>query len=96
MISQYNKRPDELYGVKNLMHIVAKRLKFEGFIVGDKKMGPVYFDDHQKNVQQWIHEGTFKPEMSITDGVDNAAEGFVGMLKGENFGKAILKYADLE
>jgi NADPH-dependent curcumin reductase CurA len=34
--------------------------------------------------------------MSVTDGIDNAPEGFVGMLQGKNFGKAVLKIADSE
>jgi NADPH-dependent curcumin reductase CurA len=34
--------------------------------------------------------------MSVTEGIDNAIEGFLGMLKGQNFGKAVLQIADLE
>jgi len=33
MISQYNNPPDQQYGVKNLMNIVGKRLKIQGFLV---------------------------------------------------------------
>jgi NADPH-dependent curcumin reductase CurA len=33
---------------------------------------------------------------SITEGVENAAEGFVGMLQGKNFGKAVLKLVHSE
>ena len=33
MISQYNKPPEEAFGVTNLMQVVAKRLKMQGFIV---------------------------------------------------------------
>ena len=33
MISQYNKPPSEAYGVTNLMDVVRKRLKMQGFIV---------------------------------------------------------------
>jgi NADPH-dependent curcumin reductase CurA len=33
--------------------------------------------------------------MHITEGMENAAEGFVGMLEGKNYGKAILKLADI-
>lgn len=32
-MSQYNKSPDEAYGVRNLMKIVGKRIKMQGFIV---------------------------------------------------------------
>lgn len=91
MISQYNiSDPKDAYPIKNLFKFVAKRLIMHGFIVGDKDMGPVYAQEHQKNVQKWIHEGTFKAKFSETIGMEKAAEGLVGMLKGDNFGKAIL------
>ncbi|KAL8654761.1 MAG: hypothetical protein Q9226_003309 [Calogaya cf. arnoldii] len=96
MVSQYNvESPDQRYGVKNLIYMVGKRLKMRGFIVADPDMGPKYAVDHMKNVSQWIHDGTFKAQQSITDGIDNAAEGFLGMLKGENFGKAVLTIREL-
>lgn len=58
-------------------------------------MGPKYRDEHQKNVQRWIKDGEIIAKMSVTEGIDNAAEGFVGLLKGQNFGKAVLKIADI-
>lgn len=58
-------------------------------------MGPKYSADLQKNVQKWIHEGTFKAQYSTTHGIDNAADGLIGMLRGENFGKAVLEVAPL-
>lgn len=61
----------------------------------DKDMGPKYHEEHQKNVQRWIKDGEIQVKLSVTEGIDNAAEGFVGMLKGENFGKAMLKIADV-
>lgn len=91
MISQYNiSDPKDAYPIKNMFKFVAKRITMRGFIVGDKNMGPVYAQEHQEKVQKWIHEGTFKAKFSETKGMQNAAEGLVGMLKGENFGKAIL------
>lgn len=54
MISQYNvASTEEAYGVKNLGNVVTKRLKMQGFIVGDPDMGPPHAVDHQKNVQKW-------------------------------------------
>ena len=96
MISDYNKPDAEKYGVKNLFQIVAKRLTLRGFIVGDKDMGPVYFEERNKNIAKWLSDGTFKTKLSVTEGIDNAPEGFVGMLQGKNFGKAVLKIADEE
>lgn len=95
MISQYNTPPNQHYGIKNVMLIVGKRLKIQGFIVGDKDFGPKYSKDHQKNVQKWIHDGTFKAEMSVTEGIDNAGEGLLGLFEGKNFGKAVLEVSKL-
>ncbi|KAL8774039.1 MAG: hypothetical protein Q9209_001147 [Squamulea sp. 1 TL-2023] len=97
MISQYNvESPDQRYGVKNMAAMFGKRLKLRGFIVSDPDMGPKYAVDHKKNVSQWIHEGSFKAQQSITQGIDKAIDGFLGMLKGENFGKAVLTICELE
>lgn len=95
MISQYNKPADQLYGVKNLMHIVTKRLTMQGFIVSDKNMGPKYVAERDENFSKWIHEGQLAIKLDITEGIDNGPEGFVGMLQGKNFGKAVLKIADV-
>lgn len=95
MISQYNLPPKEYYGVNNLMQFVAKRLKMQGFIVGDPDFGPKYFKDHQENVQKWIADGSFKAEMSVTQGIDNAPQGLLGLFEGKNFGKAVLEVSKL-
>ena len=97
MVSQYNiTDPDQKYGVKNIGLFVAKRLTMRGFIVGDPDMGPKYAVDHQKNVAKWISDGSFKAQQSVTVGIDNAVKGLLGMLKGENFGKAVLQIEELK
>jgi NADPH-dependent curcumin reductase CurA len=96
MVSEYSTPETERHGIKNLMQIVAKRLTIRGFIVGDDNMGPKYRKARDENIAKWLHEGTFKEKMSVTEGIDNAPEGFVGMLQGKNFGKAVLKIADSE
>lgn len=58
-------------------------------------MGPKHFEAHQKNVQKWIHEGTFKAQQSITEGIENAPDGLIGMFEGRNFGKAVLEVSKL-
>lgn len=91
MVSQYNAGENERYGVKNLMNVVYKNLTFRGFIVYNPDFGPKWGTEHQQKVSQWIADGSFKAIFSETDGIEKAAEGFIGMLKGENFGKAVLK-----
>jgi NADPH-dependent curcumin reductase CurA len=85
----------ERYVMTGMTNIVTKRLTMRGFIVNDKNMGPVYAEEHAKNVSKYIKDGSFKVKLSITDGIDNAAEGFIGMLQGKNFGKALVRIADL-
>jgi NADPH-dependent curcumin reductase CurA len=92
MISQYNL--EQPYGIKNLMMVVSKRLLIRGFIVGDPDFGPKHAKAHQEHVAKWIADGSFKTLESITDGMDNAVDGFLGMLKGDNFGKAVLQIHD--
>ena len=94
MISEYSKAESERYGIKNLIQVVGKRITMRGFIVGDENMGPKYIKDRDENIAKWLHDGSFKAKISVTDGIDNAPEGFVGMLQGKNFGKAVLKIAD--
>lgn len=91
MISQYNVAPDQAYGVKNLMSVVGKRLTMRGLIVSDPDMGPKHAEEHKKNVTAYLKDGSFKAKVHEWAGMENGAEAFVGMLKGENFGKAVLK-----
>lgn len=96
MISQYNKSPPERYGVKNIYAVVTKRLTMRGFIVSDANMGPVYIKARDENVSKWLHEGKFKAKFTVTEGIEAGPEGFVGMLQGRNFGKAIMRIADVQ
>ncbi|KAK5166735.1 uncharacterized protein LTR77_008279 [Saxophila tyrrhenica] len=89
MISDYNKPFEQKYGVRNLQVFFEKRLKMQGFIVAD--LSPKYFEEHQKNVQKWMKEGSLKAKMAVTVGMDQAAEGLLGLFEGSNFGKAILQ-----
>lgn len=88
MISQYNLEQAE--GVKNLMVIVGNRVKFQGFIVSDHfaKM-PEFI----REMGGWLAEGKVKYRESVTKGIENAPKAFIGMLKGENFGKAVVEIA---
>lgn len=89
LISQYNSAP---YPIKNIHNVLVKRITMRGFIVGDPDMGPIYTKEHQERVQKWIKDGSFKVLIHETEGIDNAAEGLVGIFHGKNKGKAVLKF----
>ena len=94
-VSQTSKAATETHAIKNMPLVVPKRLTIRGFIVFDPDMGPKYAEEHQRNLQKWIKNGEVTIKMTVTDGIDNAAEGLVGMLRGDNFGKAVLSIAPL-
>ena len=40
---------------------------------------------------QWIAEGRIHYREEIIDGLENAPEAFIGLLRGENFGKRVIR-----
>ncbi|KAE8410636.1 hypothetical protein BDV36DRAFT_302572 [Aspergillus pseudocaelatus] len=89
LISQYNAAP---YPITNIQDLLVKRITMRGFIVSDQNMGAIYTKEHQERVQKWIKEGSLKVLIHETDGIDNAADGLVGIFYGKNKGKAVLKF----
>ncbi|XP_047995392.1 prostaglandin reductase 1-like [Leguminivora glycinivorella] len=68
--------------------IVTKELKIEGFIVSRwLSRWPEAFADLIK----WAKSGQLKTREHVTEGFDNIYDAFVGMLAGENTGKAVVK-----
>ncbi|KAJ3049909.1 hypothetical protein HK097_009101 [Rhizophlyctis rosea] len=87
-ISQYN--AVEPYGVKNLMQMVAQRILFEGFIVGDYMSSRA---DFVRDVTKWVKEGKIKYTEHVVEGIEKAPEMFVKLFEGVNIGKLIIKVA---
>lgn len=71
-----------------LHNILVKRLTFRGFIVWD--FGSQH-QDFLKDVSGWLREGRIKYREDVTDGLENAPRELIGLLKGENFGKKIIR-----
>ncbi|KAG9070235.1 hypothetical protein KI688_009569 [Linnemannia hyalina] len=90
MISQYNTQ--EPYGIRNLSHIVSKRITMRGFIASDFAGESEVFG---KDVGSWLINKEIIYREDIADGIDASPEAFLGMLQGKNFGKAVVKIADL-
>jgi len=87
MISQYNAtRPGP--GPRNLFYVTTKRLTVQGFIVSDHIQRR---DDFYADMGRWIGEGRIKWKETIVEGLENAPGAFIGLFKGENFGKMIVK-----
>jgi NADPH-dependent curcumin reductase len=86
MISQYN--ATEPYGVKNLRFILINRSRFQGFIISDHLDR---WPEALSQLAQWVAQGKLKYHETIAQGLENAPKAFIGMLRGENLGKQLVK-----
>jgi len=91
MISQYNLERDQMQGIRNLTHINRKRIRMEGFIVGDHAER---LDEFMGQMAGWLKSGAVTYRIHMTDGLENAPEAFISMLKGGNFGKQVVRIGD--
>jgi NADPH-dependent curcumin reductase CurA len=71
--------------------ILTKRLTVRGFIVTDFAARHA---DFLRDVAQWIREGRIKYREDIAEGLENAPTAFMGLLKGKNFGKQLVRVAE--
>jgi NADPH:quinone reductase len=88
-ISQYNlDRPEPTFHPGLL---IVYRARMEGFLVSDYAHR---FDEAAARLFRWVAEGKIRWREDVTDGLENAPRAFIGMLRGENRGKALVKVAD--
>ena len=91
LIAQYNATalPEGPNRVPQLMrNVLTKRLTIRGFIVTDFAVKQA---DFLRDVSTWIREGKIKYREDIAEGIENAPRAFIGLLRGENFGKQIVR-----
>ena len=87
MISGYNAANPEP-GPNNLMLIVGKKIRINGFIVSDHVD---MRDEFLAEMIPWIKAGKIKSHETVIEGIDNAVEAFLGLFNGDNFGKMVVK-----
>jgi NADPH-dependent curcumin reductase len=85
MIAGYDGKPLPL-SVPAL--ILMSRLRIQGFIVSEH---PEIWLEALKELGMLVASGKFKPRESVAEGLEAAPEAFLGLLKGRNFGKQVVK-----
>lgn len=85
MVSEFNREP---HAYRTLRSILINRIRVQGFIVSDKLDT---WPGIRENLYALVVQGKLKFRESITEGLSHAPEAFVGLLKGENFGKQLIK-----
>ncbi len=87
MISIYNSTKPEP-GPSNLAQIIGRNIRMEGFIVSHHfGMMPQYIADLSK----WVAEGKITWKETVFEGIEKAPDAFIGLFKGENLGKMLVK-----
>jgi NADPH-dependent curcumin reductase CurA len=86
-IAQYN-ADAPTPGPRNLAQAIGKRLTLRGFIVGDHE---ALADRFRADMAGWMREGRIRFDETVVDGLENAPEAFIGMLRGRNTGKMVVR-----
>ena len=87
MIAQYNDTALPP-GPSNFINVLPKRLTIRGFIVTDyASLMPEFLRD----MVDWYRGGKMKWRETIAEGLENAPDAFIGLFKGENIGKMLVK-----
>ena len=85
MVSEFNREP---YAHRALRSILINRIRVQGFIVSDKlDTWPAI----RAQLIERVVSGQLKFKESIVEGLESAPQAFVGLLRGENFGKQLIK-----
>lgn len=87
MIEQYN-ATSLPPGPGNIIAVIPLRLTIKGFIVSDHgDMMP----DFMRDMGAWAKAGKLKWAETIVDGLENAPKAFIGLFKGDNTGKMLVR-----
>jgi hypothetical protein len=87
MIANYN-ATEAPPGPRNIIMVVGKSLKMQGFIVTQYlSLQPQFLAD----MGRWIGEGRIRWEETVLDGIERAPQAFIGLFGGANTGKMLVR-----
>ena len=75
-------------GLKNMAHVLVKRLTIRGFLIFDHENDIV---DFENDMNKWIKNKKIKWKETIVNGIENSPQAFLDLLDGKNIGKMIVK-----
>ncbi len=88
LVSEYN--ASEPYRYARLRSVLVNRIRMQGMIVFDWKDR---YGEAVRGLAEHFAAGRLKYRESIVDGIDNAPKGLIALLRGENFGKQLVRLA---
>jgi hypothetical protein len=87
MISVYN-ATEATPGPRNLARLIQTRGLIQGFLVGDHGDAAA---EYAANAAGWLASGRLTSRETFADGIENAVDAFLGVLRGENTGKMVVR-----
>lgn len=89
-ISQYNlEEPPQ--GPNYFMALLVRQARAEGFLVFQFA---ARYKEGIARMAQWLKEGKLKYHEDVVEGIERAPDAFIGMLRGENTGKRLVKVSN--
>ena len=89
LISQYN--ATDMPAGPNLLPLLVHRAMIKGYLVFDHTHRTGEF---LRDVSGWLKEGKVKYREDMVQGLEKAPRAFLGLFRGENFGKLVVKVGD--
>lgn len=75
-------------GPRNLLLMIWRRLRMEGFLVGDHRDA---LEEFRHQMTGWLRDGVVRdPQVVVGRGIEEAFSGFLAMLDGSGAGKAVV------
>lgn len=86
VISEYT--DTERRAAPNMLDVIYKRIKIQGFLGADHIN---VYADFVSTTSEYLRSGKIFPIEDISEGVESIPSAFVGLFRGDNVGKAIVK-----
>ena len=90
LISQYNQERAE--GPRDLRFLIVSRARMQGFLVTDFAHR---YEEALRRLAPWVGEGRLRYREDVVEGLERAPRAFIGLFRGENRGKLLVKVSEL-
>jgi len=80
-------------GPRKLMKLIETRATVEGFLVSDFSER---FSEATTQLGEWVTAGDLQYRETVTEGIENAPEAFLGLFEGDNIGKQLVRVGERE
>ena len=90
VISQYNLTEVE-EGMRVQRALLTNQASIEGFLVFRFEQK---YETARKRMAMWLNSGKLIWKEDVVEGLENAPQAFIGLMKGDNFGKLLIKVSE--